>query len=147
MKFAECMREQGVDVPDPKAAAGGPAKLAGDVSREEFEDAAEACEEYRRDIAPQLSEEEQQEFRDKALAFARCMREHGLDVPDPTFSAEGGAQMRLGRDKGDPEDPEFQAAERDCGRVFACVWIVGRLIAYGFGHDLLRQLVYVTGST
>ena len=35
---------------------------------------------------PRKIEEEKQ----KALAFAQCMRDHGVDMPDPTFDADGG---------------------------------------------------------
>ena len=46
----------------------------------------------------------------------RCMREHGIDIPDPTFGENGGAQIRIRRGSGiepGPDDPKFQkAAER-----------------------------------
>jgi hypothetical protein len=119
LKFAQCMREQGIDFPDPGADGRRMLKVGGDsgISPEEFERASKACEKYRKDIRPQLTEEEQQEFKERALEHARCMREHGIDFPDPTFDAEGGAQirMRAGRDRINPEDPEFQAAEEACG--------------------------------
>jgi hypothetical protein len=52
-----------------------------------------------------------------ALAFARCMREHGVDMPDPTD--DGGLVVRKqagqGRSGGpDPGSSEFQAADRAC---------------------------------
>ena len=34
---------------------------------------------------PKLSPEEEAKMRDNALKFAQCMREHGIDMPDPTF--------------------------------------------------------------
>ena len=101
-----------------RGADGGQAiKIGGDsgISPEEFEAASKACEKYRKDIRPELSEAEQAEFKEKALEHARCMREHGIDFPDPTFSADGGAQIRLERGKVDPEDPDFKAAEEACG--------------------------------
>jgi len=122
VKFAECMRENGVDMPDPKSDGRSLFRVGGDsgVSPEEFEEASKACEQYREDIRPNLSEEEQAEFKERALEHARCMREHGIDFPDPTFSADGGAEVRIGGPGGsgpriDPEDPEFQAAEKECG--------------------------------
>ena len=48
--------------------------------------------------APELSEEQQAEFKQAALANARCMREHGIDnFPDPAFDENGGAQIRIER--------------------------------------------------
>ena len=53
------------------------------------------------------SEEQQQEFKDAALAHARCMREHGIDMPDPTFDADGGVEMRIARGSASiPNRPE-----------------------------------------
>jgi hypothetical protein len=121
VKFAECMREHGVDMPDPGANGGRREfKVGGDsgISPEDFEDASKACEKYRKDIRPQLSEEEQAEFKEQALAHSRCMREHGIDFPDPTFDAEGGARVRIGGGNGgklEPDDPKFKAAEEACG--------------------------------
>jgi hypothetical protein len=121
VKFAECMRDNGVDMPDPGAEGGRrDFKIGGDsgISPEKFETATKACEKYRKDIRPQLTEEEQQEFKEQALAHSRCMREHGIDFPDPTFDAEGGARVRLGRGSGgklNDEDPKFKAAQEACG--------------------------------
>ena len=117
VKFAQCMREQGVDIPDPGADGGSEIRIGPDsgISPEEFETASKACEKYREGIRPELSEAEQAEFKEKALEHARCMREHGIDFPDPTFSAEGGAQIRLERGRLDPDDPEFKAAQEECG--------------------------------
>jgi hypothetical protein len=120
VKFAECMRENGVDMPDPRTEGGKTVfKVGGDgISPEKFETANKACEKYRKDLRPQLTEEEQAKFKEDALANARCMREHGIDFPDPTFSAEGEAKVRIrgdGRGKLNPEDPKFEAAQEACG--------------------------------
>ena len=119
--YAACMREHGVDMPDPQfsgdgggggmtfaiplgasesggpggAAAGGP--VSGPVD-ETFKAAAEACqpimEAVQRDM-PKLSPEEEAKMRDEALKFAQCMREHGVDMPDPTFEGGGGAAIAI----------------------------------------------------
>jgi hypothetical protein len=122
LKFASCMRDNGVDMPDPSAEGGKRVfKVGGDsgISKEKFETATKACEKYRKDLRPQLSEEDQQEFKEQALAHSRCMREHGIDFPDPTFDAEGGAKIRInaGDGKLNPEDPKFKAAEEACGHL------------------------------
>ena len=121
LKFAECMRDEGIDMPDPGVEGRQEFRIGGDsgISPQEFEAARKACEKYRKDIRPELSEEEQQEFKEAALAHARCMREHGIDFPDPTFTADGGARVRIpgGKDKLKGEDPGFKAAEEACGHL------------------------------
>jgi hypothetical protein len=115
LKFAQCMREQGIDFPDPQDGRVGAVKVGGDTSPEEFRAAAKECEKYRKDVEPpELTEEQQQEFKEAALAHARCMREHGIDFPDPTFSEDGGARIRLRKGAVDPDDEDFKAAEEEC---------------------------------
>jgi hypothetical protein len=116
LKFAECMREQGVNFPDPGADGGTKVQVKSETEAEAFQAASEACKEFREAARPELSEADQQEFKERALEHARCMREHGIDMPDPEFSAEGGVRMRLDRGNGiDPGSPEFQAAQEECG--------------------------------
>jgi hypothetical protein len=82
-----------------------------------MEKAEQACRKYMEDVEPpELSPEQQEEMKKAALAHAQCMREHGLEnFPDPTFDESGGAQIRIGPGSGlDPEDPDFQAAEKAC---------------------------------
>jgi hypothetical protein len=120
LEFAQCMREHGVDMPDPSSSRGRQAFSVGpgeDTTPEEFEAASEACAKYREKMKPpELSEEQQQEFKEAALANARCMREHGIEnFPDPTFGENGGAQIRIGKGSGiDPEDQEFKEAQEAC---------------------------------
>jgi hypothetical protein len=117
LKQAECMRRHGIDMPDPKP-DGGLLMDNRDVNPEEFERAQRACErELGKPPIPELSEEEQREFREAALKFARCMRSHGVDMPDPTFGANGEVRIEIGPDgRGmDPEDDAaFRAAEAQC---------------------------------
>jgi hypothetical protein len=49
--------------------------------------------------------------RQGALAFARCMRQHGMNIPDP--KPDGGIQVDGAKGVG-PDDPKFQAAEQAC---------------------------------
>ena len=51
------------------------------------------------------------------LAYTQCMRENGIDLPDPDFSGEpgqGGGGF-FGQGGIDPEDPDFQEAQEKCG--------------------------------
>jgi hypothetical protein len=55
------------------------------------------------------------EGREAALAFAKCMRDQGIDMPDPQFDENGGAQIRIGRGSGiDINDPKFRKAQEAC---------------------------------
>jgi hypothetical protein len=83
-----------------------------------FEAAEEKCREHLEAVEPpELSEQQQEEFQQAALDFARCMRGEGIDMPDPQF--EGGGRVRIGPGTGaggalDREDPAFQEAFETC---------------------------------
>jgi hypothetical protein len=118
LEHAQCMREHGVDMPDPSANGGRLRfQVGGDsgISPKEFEEAQKACSKYMKGIKPrELSEEEQQESKDAALAHARCIREHGIEnFPDPTFGANGEAQLRIDKNMGIDHD-ELREAEKAC---------------------------------
>ena len=122
LEYARCMREHGVEMPDPGSSE-GQVMIGGDPGSDEakeFSAADKACAEYREKMKPPaLSEEQQQEFRDAALAHARCMREQGIDFPDPTFSEDGGALVKVGEGDLDPTDPDFKEAEQACADELA----------------------------
>lgn len=117
--FAQCLREQGIDVEDPGEGGGlllrrgggeGPERSLDDGGR--FEEAAEKCREKLGDAAPpELSEEQREEFQDQALAFARCMREQGIDMPDPEFGEGGRFTQRMDRPA---DEKRFREAEEAC---------------------------------
>jgi hypothetical protein len=81
VKFAECMRENGVsDFPDPNAA--GEFVYGASVSPAVFKKAVDAC----KDLQPPgtLSAKRSPEQQKEGLKFAQCMRENGVkDFPDP----------------------------------------------------------------
>jgi hypothetical protein len=119
LDFAECMRRHGVDVPDPSPGSGGGitfAAPAGGVDDPAVQRAQQACNKHLAKVRPpELSEEQQREFREQALKHARCMREHGIDMPDPTFGENGTVQQRIEEDIA-PTDPRFQRAAKACER-------------------------------
>jgi hypothetical protein len=135
LRFAECMREHGIDVPDPQPGGGsielgrsdGPGgdgpdtqgAIGGaplDLDDPDTQRAMEACQDELGEAAPELSAEDEQEMRDAALRYAQCMREHGIDFPDPQFSEGpgGGLLTRLGGENIDPESPAFREANEAC---------------------------------
>jgi hypothetical protein len=117
LEFAECMRDHGVDMPDPQFEDGGLVRIeAGpgrDIDEDEFEAANEACRKLLPNGGEPPSEEEMAEMEDAMLEFAECMRDHGIDMPDP----QGGG-MTIGPDDDiDPNDPDFKAADEDCRHI------------------------------
>jgi hypothetical protein len=126
LAFAKCMRTHGVpSFPDPVTNGHGgmqiertpnSTKVNGvTVNGPAFQTAMQAC---RADLPnsghPQPLSAAQ---RQKALAWAACMRQHGLpNFPDPGFG--GGGQITLGSAaKGgiDPQSPAFKSAQAACG--------------------------------
>jgi hypothetical protein len=75
--------------------------------------AAKVCQEYMAPSGPPpaLSESE----RLAALHFAACMRAHGLNFPDPTFSG-GNQQLNLGPGL-NLDSPAVETAAKACGGV------------------------------
>jgi hypothetical protein len=119
LDFARCMRQHGVDAPDPKFDGGG-ARMQVNSGRdqppEELKAAEQACAKYQKQIKPPaVPKEEQAELKQQALANARCMREHGIDMPDPQFGPNGEIQQRIGG-KIKPTDQKFQAAMKACNK-------------------------------
>ncbi|WP_307874971.1 hypothetical protein [Frankia nepalensis] len=112
MKFAQCMRENGIDMPDP---VDGRIQLRIDPStpKETVDAAMAACREY----SPQANGPAggDPEMAAKARDFAACMRENGVEAfPDPD-PAQGG--IMIGPEVG--EDPDFEAAQQACQSILA----------------------------
>jgi hypothetical protein len=116
LDFAKCMREHGVDMPDPQPGGGIQLALRADeANRGTVDRAQEACQKHLDKVPPpEISEEDQERFREQALKFARCMREQGIDMPDPTFSGDGAVRQRV--PGGGPEDLRFQRASEECSK-------------------------------
>jgi hypothetical protein len=129
--FARCMREHGVDVqissagggvagkgPTTATSSAGPKTGTGtDKGKDNFKAANQAC-------APLLPKaglngpggKPDPAMEQKLLDFSRCMREHGVDMPDPQFE-NGGANVIIGGPDGpdiDPSSQAFKDAEKAC---------------------------------
>jgi hypothetical protein len=107
-EFAQCMRDNGVDVPDPEP--GGKPGGFGKVDRTDpdFERAREAC----REFVPgggDLSKLDPAKL-DQLRVFAQCMRDNGIDLPDP--DPNGGKLGGLGQI--DRDSPAFRSALDVC---------------------------------
>jgi hypothetical protein len=123
LDFARCMREHGVDMPDPQFEGDGRGSvmIAGKAddgaqpNQDVLDAAQQACEPLIKDVIADaeknMDPEEVQRMQEEALAFAKCMRDHGIDMPDPQFEGGGRMTQQLHID---PNDPSFQAAQDAC---------------------------------
>jgi hypothetical protein len=115
VKFAECIRENGVsDFPDPNAK--GEFAYGVSVSPAAWTRAVEGCKELQPPGA--LSAERTPEQQSAALEFAQCVRENGVkDFPDPV---SGEPIIDTTAIPG-PDTPEFMAilnaATEKCGNA------------------------------
>lgn len=140
LEFAQCMRDNGVDIGDPVVDADGnvtfgdfgPGRGPGaggddgggppDETREAFTacgdllDGAQFGRGRGADFDPT-------ELQDSLLDFAQCMRDNGVDMDDPDFSSfeePGGDEQGGGPGGGGPfatldrSDPEVEAAMESC---------------------------------
>jgi hypothetical protein len=128
LAYARCMRENGIDMPDPVVTEGTDGGVTIDqqggtpVSKDKMAAADQTCHHFMaegRSGGPGAAMSA--EDLDKMLKFAQCMRAHGVDMPDP--DPNGGFVMRI--DDGSatsggglsPDDPEFKAAETACASL------------------------------
>src|SRR5262245_3487028 len=123
LNFVKCMREQGIDMPDPQP---GPKGLAiPEVSGPDKDDpgfvaamekgavALKACEAH----APSGYYGDGQPTREgleTGLKFAKCMRDRGFDVPDPGAEQDSGRDPRNDSQNQQPDTPQFIAAMGEC---------------------------------
>jgi hypothetical protein len=89
VQFAQCMRDHGYQVPDPTFDQDGLPQygetLGTMAKNDDYDHIRQTCFEplnaaYQAAGVPNKKEVNP----DDLLGFARCMREHGIDIPDPT---------------------------------------------------------------
>ena len=88
LEFAQCMREEGINFPDPTFDIDGNPQFDNlEIDNEdEFERAFENCEDILRNALPEqfdLDPEVEAALVDASLEFSQCMRDQGIDFPDP----------------------------------------------------------------
>ena len=106
LEFARCMREHGIDLPDPQVAEGPGGQgggvmiqIDGEFDDEKMQEAQEACQPIMESAIGSFEEpdpEEVERMQEQMIEFAQCMREHGVDFPDPVFDENGGMTVSAG---------------------------------------------------
>lgn len=114
LAFYDCMRENGIDLPDPDPNQEG---VQLDMSAIDPDDpASKAALEECEQLLPGGGEPPEQDAESLAALreFTECLRENGIDMPDP--GADGALSMPQGVD---PNSAEFQAAMDECQDLIA----------------------------
>ncbi len=144
MAFAACMRENGVDMDDPTVDADGNVQLSPPAGEGGGQDggarggpggggamggAFETCGEYLEGISLGFDRGDPTEMQDTMVEFAACIRDNGIDMADPDFSAMGGPPEAGDGDQPpqggglfgdvDMDDPDFQAAQDACSDILS----------------------------
>jgi hypothetical protein len=121
LKYAQCMRDHGVDMKDPQTdgeghfsiqIGGGPGSPA---NKDKVDAAMEACKSFM----PNGGEPPKRdpEMAAKMQKMAECMRANGVpSFPDPDPET-GGIMIQGDKDSGlDPMSPTFKAAQSKCNK-------------------------------
>lgn len=126
--YGKCMRSNGVpNFPDPEVdeADGGNVRIKMGAPKGADKKKVDAAMEKCRTLMPgggKAGKPPTAEEQKQILAFVQCMRDHGVDLPDPDFSGGGitiqggdGADTK-GSSNGnvDPDSPVFKKAQDAC---------------------------------
>ena len=125
LKWAQCMRQHGVNVPDPvngqirievtpapgqtAPSSGGPVE-----GNQQFQTAEGACAKYAPNGGSATRQPTQAQI-DQADRFAQCMRDHGIPVQDPKVDG-GGISFHIGGPGVNPDPSQFQKAQQACAK-------------------------------
>jgi hypothetical protein len=140
LEFSQCMRDNGIeDFQDPNVAADGSIEFSfsgsgsgSEADRDVMREAFESCQEHLEGLAFGPGSFDLTEIEDTMLEFSVCMRENGVDIPDPDFSSLGFGGGDGGQGDGDIfggaldiDDPKVAAAIEVCQEVFGDSFRVG----------------------
>ena len=109
----------------PAIAIGGPGgvvQMPGNVDSDTFKAASKKCQPILAAAQSQIKIDPkvEAEQRRRMLDFSKCMRDHGIDMPDPVFGDSGTMTVTITTGDAassgqDPQSGEFQAASKACG--------------------------------
>ncbi|MFF1816049.1 hypothetical protein ACFVWG_02045 [Kribbella sp. NPDC058245] len=113
VKFTQCLRENGLNVPDPEPGKPPLLKFGPDsgVPPEKVQKAMDACQQY----SPQGEGAADPQMDENGRKHAECMRKNGVEkFPDPKPGQRG---IMIGPEVG--EDPDFPKAQEACQSILA----------------------------
>lgn len=118
MEFAECLRNEGMEVTDPGVDSDGniqkPQLVEGaTASKKEWGEAYEACGEIIKNITFEKEDIDISEQVDQYVELAACMRDEGFDVEDPTAETLDIWMVDF-KNTIDWKDPDIQEAFDEC---------------------------------
>lgn len=93
-KFAQCMRDEGIDMPDPSGDGSQTMQLGGNIDGAAFSAASEKCM-SKVGEAPSIDGRSPEQVQGAKLKHAQCIRDAGYDYADPT---PGGGAMEARSD-------------------------------------------------
>jgi hypothetical protein len=107
VRYAQCMRQHNVPMPDPSVDANGDVHILGvdkhALDEDVFASALRACEPYKPVAPPDLLNQKLASARE----YSRCMRAHGVEsFPDP----DPDGRIRLPDEQADPDYDLAKAA-------------------------------------
>ncbi len=105
VKFAQCMRQNGINMPDPQP--GQPARITDTgVDKSKLQAATQKCQPIMQQGGGPINPNDPK-VQDAMLKFTKCMREHGVNIPDPGPGGQMQIPSGASRDK-------LQAAQQQC---------------------------------
>jgi len=122
LAHAQCMRDHGIDWPDPEFVDGEwEVRLDENIDLEspEYKAAEAECAQVRQEAQPATGDDinpddraRLEEEMDRMLEFATCMRDQGIEFPDPVMDDTGTISGPAGPMDGDWD--AFEAARAAC---------------------------------
>ncbi|QNE22956.1 hypothetical protein F1D05_15885 [Kribbella qitaiheensis] len=115
VKFAQCLREHGINVQDPEPGKGIQLKIdpSSGVAKADVDKAMEACKQY--DPQADGTNNANPQAEENGRKFAECMRKNGVEkFPDPKPGQRG-----ILIDKATADDPDLPKAQEICQPILA----------------------------
>ncbi|GAA4225704.1 hypothetical protein FHR32_002274 [Streptosporangium album] len=107
LKFAQCMRENGVDMADPNGS--GQIRVQAQKGEEaKMEKAMKECQHFMEDAVGDKGAANDPKRRDEMVKYVQCLRENGIAIDDP----DPNGRLRLKMSDG--SEQKMKAAEEAC---------------------------------